>query len=209
MTERPILFSAPMVRAILDGRKTQTRRIVKPLLAFPAVGRNDIGQHGADWWIEGPGDSLSAPFRCPYGVPGDALWVREEFSGHYAYQGLPPRVWKPGSPIWWGADGEPQAGDWTKPKPSIHMPRWASRIALRVTDVRVERLAAISERDARAEGIQTRGLPDWPEYRGADDLPWRFEFPRDAYEDLWEAINGPGSWAANPWVWVVTFERAS
>lgn len=175
MKERPILFSAPMVRALLDGRKTQTRRVVKPQ---PTATREEaIRTYG-----KGGTFILEAGFfgvRCPYGQLGDRLWVRETW-GACA-----------GSPVYRADDNAtcPDGGRW---KPSIHMPRWASRITLEVTGVRVERLQDISEEDAIAEGV--------PEQRGD---PW-------AFQCLWDSINGARercSWAANPWVWAITFSR--
>lgn len=210
MKERPILFSAPMVRALLDDRKTQTRRVVKAEIpddadevffwsgeAYRQAGLKKVAKTGL--WARrnaGPKTWLGFIGPCPYGVPGDRLWVREAWSESDCPGGAMYR-----------ADCDPRQDTrgfgW---RPSIHMPRWASRILLEITDVRVERLNNISEADARAEGLQFQ--EGWmPQYRGADDLPWRPEFPRDAYLDLWESINGPGSWAANPWVWVVEFKR--
>ncbi len=207
-TDRPILFSGPMVRALLAGTKTQTRRIVKPRPAGDlrwggwitcSTTREDEGK--AMW---GEGDHLDRAHRvrCPYGQPGDRLWVRETFahthlgdgSGMYVFPVADPRT--------------DYGGPW---KPSIHMPRVASRITLEITEVRVERLQAISEADAKAEGITNGehdpgidkgGKPGWcygqDKYAGT---------PRHAYELLWESINGPGSWDATPWVWVVSFKR--
>lgn len=111
---------------------------------------------------------------------------------------VPPSKWGDCSRIWYWADGNPTEGDWTRPRPSIHMPRWASRILLEITAVRVERLQDISETDAEAEGIQE--IVD----AGVD----HDGTPRDAYRALWEQINGADSWSANPWVWVVEFNRA-
>ena len=185
--ERPILFSAPMVRALLDGRKTQTRRIIK--------------RTALEWLEEGftpefvaePGNAAI----CPFGKPGDRLWVREAWSAEWSWRHEKPRDIIPAAPIWYWADGDPAERDWTRPKPSIHMPRWASRITLEVTEVRVERLQDISEADATAEGSKEPSLVPiigacWSE--------------RDAYAKLWEHINGPGSWDANPWVWAVSFK---
>lgn len=215
--ERPILFSGPMVRALLAGTKTQTRRVVKPqpvsvghqpLVSFNqgtpefSFGPDDRDARGLRWW------------RCPHGVPGDRLWVREAYSGHYSWTGLPPREWISASPIWYWANGDPTEGDWTKPKPGMHMPRWASRITLEITDVRVERLNDISNEDAEAEGC-----PPCPHCNdvgwinsGADggwqcDAPGCGDSYRDQYRRLWESINGTGSWEANPWVWAVSFVR--
>ena len=172
MKERPILFSAPMVRALLAGTKTQTRRIIKPQhLAFF---NQDAAAMLSDW-NERP---------LPYGQPGDRLWVRETF-GHFECN----QHFKPGCNVYYRADGNClELEPW---RPSIHMPRWASRITLEITSVRVERLQDISEADAIAEGVYTD--PACPAY--------------DAYAQLWDEINGLGSWEANPWVWVIEFRR--
>ena len=210
MKERPILFQGAMIRALPPGPKTQTRRAVK-LGDIPAAAQF------AGWQQQDPHPPAAMftwPERvvqgravvtgvgglcCPYGQPGDRLWVRETFSGpHYMearghWPSLPPSRWSTESPIWYWADGEPADGDWTRPRPSIHMPRWASRITLEITSVRVERLADISTQDCWAEGI-----PSSPDVN-----------PIHEYQDLWESINGPGSWNVNPWVWVVEFRRAA
>lgn len=216
MKERPILFSSSMVRAILDGSKTMTRRIIRPQPTHfnPAGTPRRVVPNG------GPSESIC----CPAGEPGDRLWVRETFSGPHCMdasdgcKAVPPSKWGDCSRIWYWADGNPTEGDWTRPRPSIHMPRWASRILLEITAVRVERLQDISEDDARAEGIERgKDFPGW--YRGPLDgdsaglaeagrhfkIPTAF--PKLAFRALWESINGPKSWAANPWVWVVEFRR--
>ena len=209
MKERPILFSAPMVRALLAGTKTQTRRVVKPPRNRSAFVLLD---HGKGWWpyqsddgeSELCDDGMEHPYTCPYGQPGDRLWVREAFSGPHCMDAtdecvaVRPSKWGEGSRIWYWADGNPTHGDWTRPRPSIHMPRWASRILLEVTAVRVERLQDISEADARAEGCIEEEKPGFP-----------ICSPRNWYRILWEQINGPGSWDANPWVWVVEFKRVT
>jgi hypothetical protein len=193
--ECPILFSAPMIRALLAGTKTQTRRIAKI---------DDVAYGKPVRWISvGPCTTGLQDVACPYGVPGDRLWVREAFSGARAYEthGYPLKEW--GNKIWFWADGNPERGDWTKPRPSIHMPRALSRITLEVVDVRVERLQDISEADSLAEGIVKAydgyGLPAGEHFHAAD--------PRKSYLSLWEAINGPGSVEANPLVWAVKFRR--
>jgi hypothetical protein len=191
MTEKPILFSAPMIRAILDGRKTQTRRVLK---------------HG--WATEnrivslpdGPNKGLRV---VPY-APGDVLWVRETWcpdpngaeddgtiSVFYAadhahvFNLTPGKEWKVPKNAFWGS------------VPSIHMPRWASRITLKVTAVKVERLQDISEDDARAEGVQSTEF-------------WRDEHPPSiCFSVLWNSIHGPDAWHANPWVAAITFERVT
>lgn len=206
MKERPILFSAPMVRAILDGRKTQTRRIIKNQ-PTPANGRNKFDFSSC---ADDEGENLywtNKGFwhgRCPYGKPGDRLWVREAFSYHEIPPGEP--YFYPvdrlrecvdhdyGFHYW--ADGNPEFGDWSKKKPSIHMPRSASRILLEITGVRVERLQDISEDDAIAEGAMPLN-----KYRNKFELPHQ-----SGFHNLWESLSGPGSWDLNPWVWVVEFK---
>lgn len=179
MKERPILFSAPMVRAILDGSKTQTRRAAKGI----ATVHVRTGEALADI------DSAGPRVACPYGQPGDRLWVREAWADcdklvrYYATDDVHPL---------------------RKKRPSIYMPRWASRITLEVTGVRVERLQDISVDDSMAEGIVLQ--PDGG-YGLADSTHYHFTDPRVSYWSLWETINGPGSVDANPWVWVVEFKR--
>lgn len=196
MRERPILFSAPMVRAILDGTKTQTRRVVKPQ---PVTrGRVDedcvvtIGKQTHSGPTRYMLDRLTE-FGCPYGQPGDRLWVKET----HAIRSTGQVVYRADT-----TDFDPRAADvvggrW---RPSIHMPRRASRITLTITDVRVERLQEISEVDAEAEGVAfMREHTDIDETLTAVQL----------YAALWDSINGEGAWSSNPWVWVVTFTRAS
>jgi len=206
MKARPILFKPDMVRAILDGRKTETRRIVKaPVLTYERLS-------GEAWDMDVKDGVLTASttsyrrgvppmaaggfdLACPYGVPGDVLWVREAFSGWHGNEGAPPSEWDAHPDlIWYWADGNVASFDATRPKPSIHMPKWASRLTLEITDVRVERLQDISEEDAECEGV-VPATP--PEQTGARHKP--------AFRYLWEGINGEKSWAANPWVWVVEF----
>jgi hypothetical protein len=193
VTERPILFSSPMVRAIMDGTKTQTRRVVK--VTGPNRDRRMITsphekivrfKDGA-YHYRGT-TAISGPHPCPYGRAGDSLWVRETFMR--ADNSVE---------IFYNADWPNPSG--VKWKPSIHMPRAASRITLRITDVRVERLQDISAGDIVDEGYQGPGY--WVPRGGA-----RYEDGCDGvhwYRELWESINGEGSWAVNPWVWVVGF----
>jgi hypothetical protein len=226
MKERPIIFSAPMVRAILEGTKTQTRRVMKPqppeiLPAYaPKVywpARDRHMTHGdpdgaAYLQFERPGDYDGAHvmrggfgFRCPYGQPGDRLWVREAWA--WSGDGAIPafdRVRK--GEVWFRADPE-RTSPGIRWRPSIHMPRWASRITLEVTGVRVERLQDISEADALAEGVTPKWEPGCSG-RLMDALGgFSFRPAASAYAELWEQINGPGAWDANPWVWVVEFRR--
>lgn len=192
MKELPIRFSGPMVKAILDGSKTQTRRVVKQ----DRDGLLDCKPTPA--W-----DAFWQCVACPYGKPGDRLWVRETF-------GIDD---EDGSVLYFADPDTAQNAEharicedrYPRRRPSIHMPRWASRILLEITDVRVERVQDISEADAQAEGIEYSerfagyciGMAE--HYHSHD--------PRLSYASLWESINGPDSWAANPWVWVVEFRR--
>jgi len=207
MTNRPILFSAPMVRAILYGRKTQTRRTMK-VQPWPdatvevgqyhphRIDRNGESQpgpstFGAVWDHQDIVNGGDAGLRCPYGAPGDTLWVRETWTQYPIELNPEP------CDAWYKAtsNGPPPPFKW---RPSIHMPRWASRITLRITDIRVERLQDISEDDARAEGCDPVVHPD-----GAVDCGTR----KTTFAKLWNKINGPGAWDANPWVWAFSFER--
>lgn len=205
MKERPILFSAPMVRAVLDDSKTQTRRVVK-LPKYCEWGRDYDGQI-----LEGDNDYPVDELRCPYGQPGDRLWVREAWTTHAFLDKVPPRDLTTRS-IHYVADGEIKTG---KYRPPMFMPRWASRITLEIVSVRVERLQDISEADALAEGITSvvfRPDTGWPlcdgYMVGPDDGKMALETSAmKAYRNLWEQINGPGSWDLNPWVWVIEFKR--
>ncbi|MFM4048650.1 hypothetical protein [Klebsiella quasipneumoniae] len=206
MTERGMIFNAEMVRAILDGRKTQTRRPVK----FPVHDKN-LGCELAGNELAG---ELSAGnyLNSAFGKPGDRIWVRETFCpvDDTQYGGekwvdyhATPR-YEASHPAGW--DSAPNDAEALKWRPSIHMPRWASRILLEITDVRVERLNAISEEDARAEGIIDGGCLNCgePEPCGcANPDP----DATDAFAYLWQSIYGQESWTANPWVWVIEFER--
>lgn len=212
--ERPILFSGPMVRAILEGRKTQTRRIVKP--PFEMIGNGYLVRP------DGHGGRFG-PYPCPYGQPGDRLWVRETWShtGTGVWSIRDCSMANDGDYIY-RADGEIQGCKWW---PSIHMPRWVSRIHLEVVSVRVQRLQDISEEDAMAEGLSCLskdggrtykyGIPDRDGLPGSDDdgrhwSDWNTD-PRIAFRTLWDSINadrGHG-WETNPWVWVVEFKKVA
>lgn len=244
MAERPILFNAAMVRALLAGTKTQTRRVMPhqppeilpgylAKVYWPARDRHMTSdpESAAYLQFERPGDYDGMHvmrdgfgFRCPYGQPGDRLWVREAWRTADTLDSMSPSAIadkcldagyrKPWAPLQWESDGSKNK-DWSgfgpgngvvvgpgKLRPGIHMPRWASRITLEVTGVRVERLQDISEADALAEGA---------EY-GFDCEGGFTLHPlgnrRHGYAHLWEEINGAGSWDLNPWVWVVEFKRA-
>ena len=204
MKERPILFSAPMVRALLAGTKTQTRRAVKHQPGPSCL--IEEGFEGESPFVysalygDGPGHEVHearTPCVCPYGRPGDRLWVRETWCRKWDDErGFLDECWyRASNPDVVSVDAM-EKSPW---KPSIHMPRWASRILLEITGVRVERLQDINEMDAAAEGVAT-----WapgalsPDSLNAD--------PSDQFRWLWTSINGPDSWGANPWVWVVDFK---
>lgn len=207
MKERPILFSAPMVRAILAGTKTQTRRIVKAQ-PNPDISPTFQGLKFVDgfWRAHFNNLEITIPrfpsgiyvgqFNCPYGKPGDRLWVKETWRTVAEANGIPPRdLTNVESFTHYEADGPDRTMG--KLRPSIFMPRWASRITLEVAGIRVERLQDISEADARAEGTLSTRMPN--------GINW--SVAQVGYKHLWESINGPGSWDANPWVWVVEFSR--
>lgn len=236
--ERPILFSAPMIRAILSGNKTQTRRVVKDLKVgvdgygpFMQIGKyTGHNPDDLDWLIER---------TCPYGEPGDILWVRETFrkyrpfdeDGNWGREIIEYRADghheillsdEDGSQVW-NKDGTERWVPWKSP---IHMPKHAARIWLRVKDVRVERLQDISEADAKAEGVESIGTGQIgkPETIGAPRMyrdyqsagaKWahtknsRRFMAADSFQSLWQSINGAESWAENPFVWVVEYEVLS
>lgn len=220
MKERPVLFSAPMIRAILDGRKTQTRRIVKPQ---PDSRTTEVSLC-RDLWMgigpacNGPGTAQWDPWRKAFATVGDRLWVREAWMPGYFHD--PDSDDGPKVSVLYRADNSELTvaapsvelaeqwdlaysddGDEPPPwKPSIHMPRWASRILLEITGVSVERLRDISEGDAEAEGIDfLRHIPNADETLTAKQL----------YECLWDGLKPPAAsaWDANPWVWVISFRR--
>lgn len=216
MADHPMLFSSPMVRAKRDGIKTQTRRVFKEIEELPnglfhifggmiGVSEEDVPKHAPDY--------------CRI-QPGDRIWARESFS--YDRLDIDHDAM---FPAWYWADGNPEHGDWTKPKPSIHMPRAYSRTTLFVEDVRVERLQSISEADALAEGV-----PDNESYAGSFEEHYcrkcggsglhggfganygvievdcaECETPVMRYRNLWDHINGPDAWNENPWVVAYTF----
>lgn len=195
-TERPILFNAPMVRAILAGTKTQTRRVVKP--AKDHLFGCQLAPH------EIAGDINRGAFcNSVFGWPGDRLWVRETWA--YGIHAMASARDEDG-PFVYAATDSTQHRLCEKWTPSIHMPRWASRITLEITAVRVEKLQDITEADAMAEGIVSAGdgngcqLADTTHYMAT---------ARDSYASLWDHINGDNAWDKNPWVWVVEFKRVA
>ncbi|PPI86186.1 hypothetical protein KEHDKFFH_02380 [Marinobacter maroccanus] len=214
--EKPILFKDDMVRAILEGRKTQTRRVMKPQPRiesngwFHWDGHRPNSEYGAFATSSPEKETINlfVGSACPYGQPGDRLWVREthHVPGGYLEAELIEEIRNGvSSPeslgVTYRADApslKPCDGGWT---PSIHMPRWASRITLEIIDVRVERLQDISGEDSASEGAT--GPIGSPRAYGVVTK----QFARDQFMRLWESINGPDSWQVNPWVWVIEFER--
>ena len=200
-----MIFNAEMVSAILDGRKTQTRRLLKqatgPSLSVDTVEDSpDVAELS---WLygDGPGHEVHEHIKlvhCPFGKPGDRIWVRETFGDC-------------GVRLVYRADNDDGAKckveRWT---PSIHMPRWASRILLEITGVRVERLNGISEAEAEAEGIDMEALADSQDcYDCIADLNMTGRpTAKGAFKYLWESIYGEENWQANPWVWVIEFKVA-
>ncbi len=217
MKERGMIFNGEMVRAILDGRKTQTRRPIKwKQTRFTEIGERE---DGSKWpWSEDAEHACDFWHPCPFGAVGDRIWVRETFQGplfdyeqmesyledsskfekpefcQYAADGKP-------APEYYDADDNLRHG-W---RPSIHMPRWASRILLEITDVRVELLREISQADAETEGVGKLKKGFWKNYQ-----PGWTEFQltaRGSFATLWKSIYGDESWYADPWVWVIEFKR--
>jgi hypothetical protein len=196
--EKGLIFNSEMVRAILDGRKTQTRRPIKwKQTRFTEIGERE---DGSKWpWSEDAEHACDFWHPCPFGAVGDRIWVREtwnKYGGLLTYRADHD----------WIDDMRKETVCTAKWVPSIHMPRWASRILLEITDVRVERLNAISEEDARAEGIIDGGCLNCgePEPCGcANPEP----DATDAFAYLWQSIYGQESWNDNPWVWVISFKR--
>lgn len=226
MKERPILFNTQMILAILDGRKTQTRRIAK------------VTSHRCkDGFITPLSGFVPRSIKdhisyCPYGKPGDKLWVRETWQGPLFYDEIPENwnsdKYKTPEYCYYKASGD--SCDFTDAddnfverwRPSIHMPRWASRILLGITDVRLELLNDISNADAISEGLKAitkdartikHGIPDRDGYPGNDNNGWEWcdwdASPVLAYKKLWESIEGAGSWDLNPFVWVLEFNVIS
>ncbi len=208
--ERPILFSAPMVKAILDGRKTQTRRIVK--LRDPS---GTYSTHDDDGWpcsADECGDWHRD--RSKFGKVGERLWVRE--SGYRPPKTVTAKMLREGADTWpefvYTATTDSHECEWFREHgwrstPSIFMPRWASRITLEITDVRAERLNSISEADAKAEGVSPGCLTCGENCIDSGGCGYCCPDYRDSFIHLWSTINGPDSWNQNPFVWVLSFKR--
>ncbi|SDJ60617.1 hypothetical protein [Pseudomonas indica] len=214
MKERPILFTGPMVRAILEGRKTVTRRAIKP----PPDFLGSMADPTTPFKTLGAG--LHGQIVCPYGQLGDRLWVRESWAADAQVDAVAPRDLSQGEPILYLADGGARQTGCSmitpgKARPSIHMPRWVSRILLEIVSVRVERLQdgdgeTAFESRYIAEGINRIHHGDGEYYYHAFESepgPGNWIDPFDAWRELWVSVNGVDSWATNPWVWVVEFKR--
>ncbi|HFT4305639.1 TPA: hypothetical protein ACHT7L_003941 [Klebsiella quasipneumoniae] len=232
MKERGMIFNGEMVRAILDGRKTQTRREVKLNLDIACLATTydwatSLAANHYQGLTEEQIQQKAEPLRgvihpvildngqmvsiiCPHGKPGDRIWVRETFCpvDDTQYGGekwvdyrATPR-YEASHPAGW--DCAPNDAEALKWRPSIHMPRWASRILLEITNVRVERLNAISQEDAQAEGMELTG---WRPTYSDPDSGGEVMTPYDNFAELWSSIYGDESWQANPWVWVIEFKR--
>jgi hypothetical protein len=211
--ERPIIFSAPMVKAILSGAKTQTRRLIKP----QPVGGVNFAQDSATAYFDGIYKA------CPYGKVGDRLWVREKFSFDRDYDDEPISAFDRENSIWWSTGDcekylSSKQGKW---RPSIHMPRWASRLTLEITEIRVERLQEISVEDAKAEGFEDSepvtklDIEHTCEEFGEQSVECKLArtfgvghfTAKVPFIDAWVKMHGIESWSSNPWVWCVSFRR--
>ncbi|HDN2659030.1 TPA: hypothetical protein P1K67_001907 [Klebsiella pneumoniae] len=238
-----MIFNGEMTRAILDGRKTQTRRIMKaqPSEDFTPMNMALDADYKARWYTPGIVDkdgclqpagkevfgvaNENEGYSCPFGAVGDRIWVREAYRFPASLDDVSPtgvgemavatgyrKPWAPTfyeftgtfSNGWKGFETPPKVSDAGKLRPSIHMPRWASRILLEITDVRVERLNAISQEDAQAEGMELTG---WRPTYSDPDSGGEVMTPYDNFAELWSSIYGDESWKANPWVWVISFKR--
>jgi len=227
---KPIPFSAPMVQALLreieapGTGKTQTRRIIKQASMIDRE-CNDVVRpfgDGSYFMCAADGTHMNGQFNCPHGKPGDLLYVRERWSGEHWFSNFKPsdrllmtnenRLVSLIPETWYWADGSPSSGDWEKPRSGMHMPRWASRITLEVTDVRVQRLQDISEEDAKAEGVELlssdfgSGYANYMSAVCADGKHGTlFASPVRSFLSLFQSINGEKIIEANPWLWAVTF----
>lgn len=229
MKERGMIFNGEMVRALLSGRKTQTRRSMKvqPSEGFTPMNMALEPDYKARWYTPGIVDkegylqpaskevfgvaNENEGYSCPFGAVGDRIWVREAFRVHSRATDVATLVYKASERNSWTEQthrvpvavcNKPATPEkWT---PSLHMPRWASRILLEITDVRVERLNSISQEDAQAEGLELTG---WRPAYSDPDSGGEVITPYDNFAELWSSIYGDESWQANPWVWVIEFKR--
>jgi hypothetical protein len=206
-----------MVRALLDGSKTQTRRVGKiqnpdyTELGVQYIGHQTKGHEALATHRAYPdrGTARHAICACPYGIPGDRLWVRESWNVAGLFWNMKPSMTLAAAKSAWRYAADDQTGWQHGWRPSIHMPRWASRIALEIVNIRAERLQDITEASAIAEGVEQMAIGRestglWLDYSSS---LYAFTSARDSYRSLWESINGDGAWAQNPWVWVIEFRR--
>lgn len=206
MKETPIIFSTPMVQSILEGRKKMTRRVVKGISPdskyLPEHKLHDATFLEPQEFEKPDAEKMASVINCPYGKPGDLLWVRETFKVDEVDHNLNPVS------FYYLADNEESRRTGIKFKPSIHMPKAAARIWLRITDVRIERLHEINDEDAIMEGIFFHeGLQGYStDVHGSN---FHCSKPINSFCKLWVSINGPESWDSNPWVWVVSFKVIS
>ncbi len=199
MADKPILFSGPMVRALLAGTKTQTRRVIKP--------RGHASLFDGSWadsYVLDPGNKDWRDSEVRIAV-GDRLYVRETWAPLDRLTHNDPGTQALADRGFYQADGGTVAGEISRWTPAIHQPRWASRLTLTVTEVRVERLKDCSSRDAIAEGIQGNEFEGWLDYSPGEKQCDFLVDPRQSYRTLWDSINGEGAWDANPWVAAYTF----
>ncbi len=224
--EKPILFNTEMVRAVLDGRKTQTRRVIKTDISnalSAKVAFSEYGEKSVRWdaLMDDKDDFYYRRFRCPYGKVGDRLWVRESWAdvtGAFEdADDMRDVAFKADDSVW-NCYGQmvylEKLGDSgifvDKWKPSIHMPKWASRITLEITDIRVERIQDITETDAEAEGIECFDPEnDQAVCRMPGTDKWDWNFATDVFRELWDSINEKRGYSleSNPFVWVIEFKK--
>jgi len=202
VTDKPIIFSAPMVRALLDGRKTQTRRVLNPQPSGIARAERIAPK---SWRIFPEADRCTVAFKAPPYAPGDRLYVREAWAPLDALNHIDCGTQALADRGFYRADESTTPGEISRWRPSIHMPRWASRITLTVTEVRVQRLQAIRFQDLLAEGIEATEIHARRKRQCVEEGIDCGSVCRDSFQELWNSLHGPDAWDANPWVVAVSF----